>query len=160
MKFLASLAALCVFFMASVVFAQPVQDIPPGDDQIVILKKGQPAPYDGQLYSAPTALRWANWLQQLRARLELDVQKEKDTCRVETKFRDSLLTIESSRNEAVRKDMTSRLTRAEEARLKAEEIARNPPFWKTPEFGVLIGAVAVAGVFALSVWAVDSTTAE
>lgn len=159
-RFLTILVALFIIFIAPLTNAQPIESIPPGDDKIVSIKKGQPAPFDGQVFSNDTALRWANWLKQLRARLELDVKKEKDVCTVETKHRDELLGIERARAGAVEKDAQERLRRSEEARLKAEEIARNPPFYKTMEFGMIMGAITLAGVFALSVWAIDSTTAE
>ncbi len=154
------LVALFIIFLAPITQAQPIQDIPPGEDVITTVRKGQAAPFDGQLFDAATALRWANWLQQLRSRLELDVQKEKEVCRVEMNHKDSLLAIERARNDAVETDMRDRLKRAEEARLKAEEALRNEPFYETVEFGMILGAVVTAGVFALSVWAVDATAAQ
>jgi len=151
------LTALFVIFVASFVHAQDIQDIPPGNDVIISVKKGQPAPIDGQVFDAATALRWANWLKQLRARLTLDVQKEKDVCKVEMTYRDTLLKVEQDRSAHVEKDLQDRLTRSEQARLKAEEVARSRPFWQSTEFGVIIGVAAAAGIFALSVWAVEAT---
>ena len=149
---------LALVMIPSVAVAQPIESIPPGEDVIVPIKKGLPSPIAGQVFSAETALRWANWIQQYRARLALDVQKEKDVCKVETTHRDSLLVIERTRSSSVEKDLQARLLRAEEARLKAEEALRSPPFYKTTEFGMIMGAVLMTGVFALSVWAVEATT--
>jgi hypothetical protein len=154
------LLSLSIILVSSLIEAQPIQDIPPGEDNITSVRKGQIVPFDGQIFDAATALRWANWLQQLRSRLELDVQKEKDACRVETTHRDTLLAIEHGRSTAVETDVRDRLKRAEESRLKAEEALRSRPFYETVEFGMIMGAVVTAGVFALSVWAVDVTAAE
>lgn len=152
--------ALCVMLSSTAVYAQPVEAIPPGDDVIVAIKKGVQAPFDGQLFSSETALRWANWLKQFRARLELDVKRANDVCEVEKGYRDSLLVIERERAASVERDLQDRLKASEAARLRAEEAMRDPAFYKTPEFGVIIGVVATAAVFALSVWAIDSAVAE
>lgn len=160
---------LLVFLLPAVVFAQqppvpssdrespPVEAIPPGDDDIVSLKKGQPAPFDGQLFGSLTALRWANWLQQYKYRLIWDVEKEQSVCTVEKKYRDDLLVAEEERAKKVETDLNERLARSEQARLDAEEEVRNPPWYSTTTFGVVVGVVATAAVFGLAVWAIDAT---
>lgn len=135
----------------------PVQAIPPGDDQIVQLKKGQPAPFDGQLFDPLTALRWANWLQQYKYRLVWDVERVQQTCKAETKYRDDVLAAEEERAKKVEDDLTSRLERSEQARLAAEEEVRNPPWYSTTTFGVVVGVVATAAIFGIAVAAIDAT---
>lgn len=135
----------------------PIQVIPPGDDVIVPLRKGLPAPFTGQLYDPNTSLRWANWLQQYKYRLKWDVLAVTQLCTVETGYRDSLLLIEKERAGKVEIDLTERLGRSEEARLNAEEEARNPPWYSTTTFGVFIGVVATAAVFGIAVAAIDAT---
>ena len=129
----------------------PIQAIPKGADKIVPLRKGQLAPFTGQLFGPNTALRWANWLQQYKYRLKWDVTAVQQKCAVETTYRDKLLTIEKTRAKRVEKDLTTRLGRSEQARLNAEEELRNPPWYSTTAFGVIIGAVATAAVFGIAV---------
>ena len=121
------------------------------------LPKGHVAHFGGQLYSPLTALRWANWLQQYKYRLKWDVDKERSVCLVEKKYRDDLLKAEETRALKVETDLVERLGRSEQARLNAEEEARNPPWYSTTAFGVVIGAVATAAVFGIAVAAIDAT---
>src|SRR5690606_16021630 len=92
-------ALLVVTLLASNAAAQasPVESIPPGDDHIEPIRKGQPAPYDGQLFDPSTALRWANWLQQYKYRLKLDVEYEQNICKVELEHKSDLLKAEETR---------------------------------------------------------------
>ena len=166
-------AFLVVFLLPAVVLAQqpsatvpspdrhpPVEAIPPGDDKIVPLDKGEEAPFGGQLFDPATAIRWGNWLQQYKYRLVWDVELEQQVCGEEKTYRDNLLTIEKERAEKTETALQEALMRSEKARAQAEEDARNPPWYSTMEFGVVVGAVATAAVFALAVWAVDAGTGE
>ena len=134
----------------------PISTIPPGDDKIVSVKKTDPAPIDGQLYSTDTAIRWAFWLQQYKYRLKADVEQAQQVCKAETDYRDKALVIENDRNGKVEKDLTDRLIRSEKARLAAEDEARNPPWYRTTGFGVVLGVVTTAGLVSLSIWALHS----
>ncbi len=138
----------------------PLEAVPAGDDKIVPIARGQAAPFEGQLFEPMTALRWANFLQQYKYRLEWDVKRAEESCAVETHYRDVLLTSEEERAQKVEDDLRWRLSTSEIARLAAEEAARNPPWYSSMEFGMAIGAVAAIGVFALSVWAVGATAVE
>ena len=165
------LAFLLVWFLPALALAQPSPDpdpapkvvvppvtaIPAGDDKIVPLAKGDVAPFTGQLYDPLTALRWANWLQQYKYRLQWDVEKQVSVCLIEKTYRDELLAAEEKRAEAVELDLTERLGRSEQARLDAEEEVRNPPWYSTTTFGVIIGAVATGVVFGIAVAAVNAT---
>jgi len=133
----------------------PVQEIPPGADEIVSVKKGQPAPFDGQLFSPDTALRWANWLQQYKYRLVWDVEREQKLCVEENGYRDKLLVIEKERSKKVEDDLTERLKVTEQARIDAE-LAQEPPWYNTTVFGIVVGTAVTAGAFALSIWALEA----
>ncbi len=135
----------------------PVDTIPPGKDKIKSVRKGQVVPFDGQLFDIDTAIRWGFWLQQYKYRLEADSIRFQQLCRVETDFRDRKLGIEKERNGKVETDLRERLLRSEKARLAAEEEARNPPWFSTTAFGVVIGVVATAAVFGIAVAAIDAT---
>lgn len=134
----------------------PVETIPPGEDKIVPLKQGEKAPYDGQLFSVDTSIRWGNWLQQYRYRLIWDVELEKQVCTEEITYRDNLLTIEKDRASKTEESFREALQRSEKARLIAEEAARNPPWYSTVEFGVVVGAVSAVAILAVAVWALEA----
>jgi hypothetical protein len=138
----------------------PVESIPPGTDKIVPLAKGEEAPFGGQLFDPSTAIRWGNWLMQYKYRLVWDVELEQKVCTEEKTYRDNLLTIEKERAQKVETSLRVALRSSEKERLEAEEAARNPPWYSTMEFGMVMGAVVTAGVVALAVWAVDAGTGE
>lgn len=148
---------VCVLF-PSVVLAQtpPIQDIPPGEDRIVVIREGSRAPFTGQLFDQATALRWGNWLVQYKQRLEWDVTHEQKVCKIETSHVSALLKIEKDRAAYVEADLAMRLKRAEEARLSAEEEARNPSWYNTRTFGIALGVVGTVGIMALSIWALEA----
>lgn len=159
-----TLILLAIVLLSSAAHADPtatppIETIPPGEDKITPVTKGTIVPYDGQLFDPMTSIRWANWLQQYRYRLVWDVQKEQQVCQVEMKYRDDLLVAEEERAKQVEDDLLTRLERSESARLAAEEEARNPPWYATPVFGAVIGAVATAAVFGVAVAAVSATRA-
>ncbi len=149
-------ACLLLPATAAAQVAPPVQDIPPGDDKIVPLEEGDEAPFTGQLFDQPTALRWGNWLLQYRYRLKWDVERAQEECLVETDYRDRLLQVEKERARRVEKDLMQRLERSEGARLAAEEEARNPSWYNTREFGVVLGVTSTVGIMALSIWALEA----
>jgi hypothetical protein len=59
----ALLISAAFLFFAFPAGAQPLTAVPPGEDQIFVVAKGQPAPVQGQLFDTPTAIRWGNYLQ-------------------------------------------------------------------------------------------------
>ena len=137
--------------------AQPVKEIPAGEDIIVPIKKGQPAPFDGQLFDANTALRWGNFLQQYKLRLDWDVKYAEDVCKEETSYRDKLLVISKEQSAATEKSLRDELVKSEKGRLDAEAVVRDgPPWYNTTEFGMVVGTAITAGAFALSIWALEA----
>lgn len=135
----------------------PVPEVvtyPPGEDNITAVKKGEAAPYAGQLFDENTSLRWAMWLQQYKLRYGLDLKATQESCQVLVKYSAEYRAIESERNKKSEADLRARLLSAEKARLEAEEKLRNPSFWKEPGLwysaGVLTTVVAVVAVVAAS----------
>lgn len=123
--------------------AEPLKDIPPGDDRIEILKERQPAPYEGLLYDKDTAVRWSNWLRQYKVRLKEDVDLER------TK---GVLALEAAErmHTAQTQILTSEL---EKQRVRADTLQREleaPPWYRTVWFGAATGAL-ITGGFAIAV---------
>lgn len=114
----------------------PLVPVPPGDDVVVVAKKGDPVPFTGQLFDQSTALRWANYLQQCRFRLQADVDYQKKYDQADTDYQKRLLAIEQQKYDAVSKDLQDKLDKAN------AELA-SPPFYKTVAFGVVVGALAM-----------------
>ena len=154
MKHLVFLFAL---LLSSAVHAQDsgIVTIPPGDDVIIQMGKGEPAPYDGQLFSTDTALRWSFWLQQYKLRLKLDVESAEKRCKVHLDFKDKELKIEKTRAAVIEGDLEKRLVRSEEHTLKWQDKAMHPSFFKTFEFGLIVGIVVSGAVTAVVVWAMN-----
>jgi len=126
-------------------------DQPPGEDVIVVVGRGVPAPFSGQLFDPATALRWGYrtvryrlLIQTLRA--ELQVCHEERAASTERQ-----LDIQSSSYvreiEGLRTDL-----REQAARYEGElQRYRSPPFYETWSFGFAMGVVVtgiVAGVIA------------
>lgn len=156
-------AALLFLLLSSSAYAQDIpspdadiEDIPPGEDQIIPLKEGEEAPFDGQLFSPATALRWANWLRQYKYKLEWDVNLVSDVCRANLDYKEELLEIEKKKGDDIQRDLEDRLSRSEQARLAAEEEARNPPWYRTWEFGVGVGVVSTVALIAVTAVALNA----
>jgi len=133
--------------------AQNIQTIPPGDDTIVSLEKGKPAPFDGQLFSIDTALRWGFWLQQYKLRLREDVELAQKKCEVELTYKTKELEIATKYNDTVEKDLTDRLLKSEKRTIEWQDEALNPPFFKSLTFGVILGTVVTGTIAGLVIWA-------
>ena len=148
--------SLAVILCSQSAYADPpaVLDIPTGQDRIVVVQQGQAAPFTGQLFDAPTALRWANWLQQYKLRLNTDVQLEVDRCGVEQKYNASVLKAEQDRGQTVELDLRARLKQTETDKLAVEaELRKGPAWYNTRDFGVILGVASTVLVVSVSVWA-------
>lgn len=144
MKYQALIAVLLIPSLALAEGPLPKPDVvtfPLGDDNIVAVKKGDPAPYAGQLYDTDTALRWAVWLQQYKLRYGTDLKAAQDNCTVLVAREGVYRSIEAERNAKSEKDLRDRLLAAEKSRLEAEEKLRNTPFWKEPTLWYATGVV-------------------
>ena len=144
MNLRALLVALILPSLALAEESLPVPDVvtfPPGDDNITAIRKGEAAPYAGQLFDENTSLRWAMWLQQYKLRYGTDLKAAQSDSSVLVIHEREYRSIEAERNAQSEKDLKERLLSSEKARLEAEEKLRNPPFWKEPGFWFGAGAV-------------------
>lgn len=138
--------SLCLWLLALPVLAEPlVAAVPPGDDVITSLAKGQPAPYDGQLFDTDTALRWVNWLQQYQYRLKLDTALEKEQCDIRLNYMKELQSIEKTRTATIEEDLRERLQTSEKRNIALSNEINNRSFFKSMEFGLLLGVVVTGG---------------
>jgi hypothetical protein len=145
---LVSLVSTAALAEPAVLPMPQVVTYPPGDDNIVVLRKGEASPFTGQLFDDNTALRWAVWLQQYKAKYGIDLQAAQATCKVKLDHADELAAIEFERASKTEADLRKRLQDADALRLKLEEELRNPGFFKSPGFwyGLGVGTTIVAVV--------------
>ena len=129
---------------------------PPGDDKIVVVRKGEAAPFTGQLYDDNTAVRWAIWLQQYKERYSIDMKAAGDVCAVKLTTAEKLAAVAAERDAAVHADALARLKAAEEARLKAEEALRNPSFFDRPGVWFAVGVVSTVATVAVTAYLADA----
>jgi len=132
---------IALLLLPATAMADPVVDIPPGEDTIVTLRKDVPAPWTGQLYSNETSLRWANWLQQYRFQL-----KQSELYGQEKLKASEALCLRKSEVTAAGHAEAIKLYRdrvvaqqASIATLQAE--VADPPFYRTVWFGFVTGVV-------------------
>lgn len=144
---------VAVLLMSAQVTAQEapafqVVTYPPGDDKITVVRKGDAAPYTGQLYDDNTAVRWAIWLQQYKGRYALDMKAAEDSCQVKLEADKSVAQVLAARNATIEADAMQRLKSSETARLQAEEQLRNPPFFDRPGiwFGIGVATTILTAV--------------
>jgi hypothetical protein len=153
-------AALLLPSLVAAEEARTIQVVtyPPGDDKIVVVRKGEPAPFTGQLYDDNTAVRWAIWLQQYKGRYAIDVKAVEDACEVKLDAADELAQIEEERTSTIHADAMLRLKESETARLKAEEQLRNPDFFDRPGVWFTVGVVSTLATVLTTAYLVDSAT--
>jgi hypothetical protein len=118
-----------------------LQDIPAGPDRIVPIRKGDSAPFEGQLYDNATALRWGNWLMQYKFRLDADVQLQKKLGEADTELWRKKYELMDEKYKLVATDYQGQVAHweTEAARYKSE--AENPPWYRTPLMGFAMGVV-------------------
>ena len=138
-----------------------IKAIPAGADDIVTIKKGEEAPFSGQLYSPDTAIRWLNYMDQYRSKTQLLLDTYKRVCEVELNYRDSVLVAHKAAAADIKKDLEARLLRVEEqnAILQAE-LAKGPKWYNSRGFGITLGVVGTLGITALSIWAISATASK
>lgn len=127
---------------ASVVASLPsIQVIPPGDDKIVPLKKGEPAPYDGQFFDNNTALRWGNWLLQYKFRLKADVELTQKLGATDVELWKNKYSLVEEKYTLVTKDYQKRVADLETQTEKLRFEIANPSWYRSPLFGFVLGVV-------------------
>jgi hypothetical protein len=129
--------------------------VPPGEDVIVAIKKGQPAPFAGQLFDINTAIRWGLWLKNCRERAELELDRDKALCQTELNYQHEVAATQVDQLEQLNVDLKTRLHRSEEKRLQAEHDLANPPWYESRLFWFALGAVTVGGFVSMTVVALN-----
>jgi hypothetical protein len=126
----------------------PIMTVPAGEDNIVAVKKGAPAPFDGQLFDNTTAIRWGLWIKQFNERSQLDQQRVQSICTAQINYKDALANIESEKSSNTVQDLMTRLQRSETARLNAEHELASPPWYRSGTFQFTLGVLSavVTGV--------------
>lgn len=147
------LVAACILSLSvlwsSSVHAQDVVDIPPGEDVIAAVKKGQPAPFDGQIFDISTALRWANWLNQYKAKLDAVEKKERALCQSQLEYQQELDLLEIDELKSLNLDLKMRLKRSEDKRSQAEYDLNHTAWYESVWFGMVVGVVGTTGLVVL-----------
>lgn len=121
-----------------------VQSIPPGDDKITPVTAGEKAPYTGQLFSPDTALRWANWLEQYRTVGDEDFRLQQRACVADHQYQEEQRKVEAEAAAKVERDLRARLLESEDRNTKLQEELKNPPWYKTRTFSVVVGAAGAS----------------
>ena len=146
-------AAILVIAQSTPAFAQEVQAIPPGDDKIVSLQLGQPAPFAGQLFEPNTALRWANWLKQYQLVLKLNREHDAKVCKAHTDFLQDGLSQERARYKVVSEDYQKRAAAAYDENNRLRTQLANPPWYSTVWFGIGLGVLTTSIAVGMGVYA-------
>ena len=121
-----------------------VKDIPPGEDMIVPVAAGEKAPFQGQLFSPETALRWANWLEQYQQQKVEDNKLQQKVCTAELDYQGRRRQLELEAAGKVEKDLRARVLIEEKKNVELQEELRNPPFLKSRTFSAIIGVAGGA----------------
>jgi hypothetical protein len=114
--------------------ASPLTPVPSGPDVITVVKKGEPAPHDGQLFDQATAIRWANFLQQAHMRLRMDSLFQYKIDQVELEAQKKILELERAQYKRVTEDLHVKLA-------EAQKDAASPAWYRTATFGFTAGVV-------------------
>lgn len=144
MRALVSFLVLLALLLPAAAFAQDAPpNIVPGPDRITPLHKGDPAPYDGQLFDGGTALRWAGWIEWYRQKQKLDKELSEQICQAQVGLRDKELSLEREQYQKVTEDLQKKL-----------QAASSPPFYERFAFGFGLGvattvALTIAAAFVI-----------
>ncbi len=161
MKKLLPLLVLLVLFVASPAHADDtvstiLQDIPPGSDKIVPVKKGDTAPFEGQLFDNATALRWGNWLMQYKFRLDADVQLQKKLGEADADLWHKKYELMDEKYKVVATDYQGQVAHWQTEANKYKAEAESPPWYKTPTFGFVMGVVFTSVAMGAGAYAIHS----
>lgn len=143
MKKLLSCVLLCSVLTSTLpVWADDsIQTIPPGEDKISPLKKGEVAPYDGQLFDNYTALRWGNWLLQYKLRLRIDVEYQKKLWDADVELWKKKYEISETKYTVVTADYQKKVAALETQVEKYRAEVESPAWYRSPITGFVLGVV-------------------
>jgi hypothetical protein len=134
-----------------------LEPIPPGEDVIASIQKGQQAPFTGMLFDPSTALRWGNYIEQSRLQAELCYRSWEQTRDAERTYNVEVLKLEREANAEVRADLQQRVRRLEEENTKLQgELSKGPPWYETRTFGVALGVVGTSALVTVGAVLVNS----
>lgn len=119
--------------------------IPSGTNVIEPLQQGQPAPFTGQLFDLKTALRWGNFLEQCRVRLDVDVRTERDRGIVEAGYWRTRLEQDRASFLVIVQDQQNQIAKL--------SIPKAVPFYQEGWFTFGLGAVSTGVLIGLGVYA-------
>lgn len=150
------LAAALVLAPMTRVWAQDAPDtppdLPPGDDTIEAVARGEAVPFQGMLLNTDTAIRWTNrllWYQQaLRLRSE---HFDDAVVMIQGSHARELGLIEASyarEIEGLRQDLRDQAT--------AFARSQDPVFYETWGFALALGVVLAGTLVGFSAWALSS----
>lgn len=158
----AAAALLLVTTISPASFADPsgvgVQDIPPGTDKISPLRKGEPAPYDGQLFDNATSLRWGNWLLQYKLRLTADVEFERKVRAADVQLWTQRYDISEQKYTTVTRDYQEKVAALSSQVMTLQLEVNNPPWYRSPWFGFTAGVVFTGACIGLGAYSLHTAT--
>lgn len=137
------------------------EDYPPGEDRIVAVSEGESAPFSGQLFETETAIRWGFRLQRLRFELAAEIERLDLVCGVRTELLETELRLERERSEFRTSLLAQEIERQNAAAIQLMEeleAAREPPWYRTWTFGLVVGIVGTSVLIALSAWLLSYTS--
>lgn len=132
--------------------APPLVPVPEGEDNIIAVQKGEPAPFTGQLLDIPTSLRWAHYLQQAQLRLTEDVLAERRTCNAHLVFMQHRVELEQEFGQTIEKDLRSRVLTEEQKVQDLQTEINNPGFFDSRGTWYGLGVLSTVVVIGLGVF--------
>lgn len=144
--FLFALILSALIALVSVARAETPAAPGSGSDNIVSLKKGAPAPFSGQLFDTPTAIRWGLWVKNYRELSAAEATKARGICEADLTYKDDLLKIEQDKTTTLTTDLKKRLLDADTTRVKLQYELDHPPWYTSAWFGFGIGAISTVAV--------------
>jgi hypothetical protein len=130
---------------------------PAGADVIHPLRRNQPAPVDGQLFDSATALRWGNYLEQYRLRLDTCYDTADHLLQAERRYWVEVTAAQQEHLTAYRADALSRLAAQDKAVAKlSTALAAGTPWYSTREFGLVLGVTGTLSVLGLGLLVASS----
>lgn len=153
MRWIAIPLLACITLQAVPVAAQelPVvpefklEAIPSGEDRFVALAQGAAAPFAGQLFDTPTALRWANYLEQYRTQISLRDKAYQQLLLEDQRYCQRVVAAKDKEASTVQVDLTRRLKRVEDKNAELQYKVDHPAWYNTREFGLVTGIVLMVG---------------
>jgi hypothetical protein len=140
-----SVVRLCIL-NTSIYWAAETHAQNPPVDVIEPIKRGQTAPFDGQLFDTPTAIRWGLRLRDYQTLAQAQLTKEQGVCKANLDYKDSVMRAAAEKDDILINDLKQRVLRADGARVKAEYSLDHPAWYSTMWFGFGVGALSTVAV--------------